>query len=279
MTRLQRIWMRPGRLVETLLILVTLGVVLFPIYWMMQMSLKWRLEQFALPPKYLFAPSLANYRELLDGDFLAAFWNSTVVALWTTAISLLAGVPAAYGLSRLHARALSARIQFLVLAVRMAPAIVFALPFFLIFRYLNLIDTKLGLVIVYLTFNLPLVIWMLGPYFDAVPREIEEASVVDGARPGQTFLLVLPLVMPGLVAAGINAFLFAWNEFFFALVLTRSRATTGPIAIVNFLNYESGFEWGKITAGGTLVMLPMILFAITVRKYLVRGIAAGAVKG
>lgn len=279
MTRLQRIWMRPGRAMETVLILVTLGVVLFPIYWMVQMSLKWRLEQFALPPKYLFTPSLANYRELLHGDFMAAFWNSTVVAVWTTAISLLAGAPAAYGLSRLHARALSARIQFLVLAVRMAPAIVFALPFFLIFRYLHLIDTKLGLVIVYLTFNLPLVIWMLGPYFDALPREIEEASVVDGARPWQTFLLVLPLVMPGLVAAGINAFLFAWNEFFFALVLTRSRATTGPIAIVNFLNYESGFEWGKITAGGTLIMLPMILFAITVRKYLVRGIAAGAVKG
>lgn len=279
MTRLQRMWMRPGRVMETFLILVTLGIVLFPIYWMVQMSLKWRLEQFALPPKYLFAPSLANYRELLHGDFMAAFWNSTVVAVWTTAISLLAGVPAAFGLSRLHARALSARLQFLVLAVRMAPAIVFALPFFLIFRYLNLIDTKLGLVIVYLTFNLPLVIWMLGPYFDAVPREIEEASVVDGARPWQTFLLVLPLVMPGLVAAGINAFLFAWNEFFFALVLTRSRATTGPIAIVNFLNYESGFEWGKITAGGTLIMLPMILFAITVRKYLVRGIAAGAVKG
>ncbi len=279
MTGLRRLQVRPWHVIETSLILVALVVVLFPMYWMVQMSLKWRLEQFALPPKYLFTPSLANYRELLDGDFMTAFWNSTVVALYTTAISLLTGVPAAYGLSRLHARALSARIQFLVLAVRMAPAIVFALPFFLIFRYMHLVDTKLGLVIVYLTFNLPLVIWMLGPYFDALPREIEEASIVDGARPWQTFLLVLPLVMPGLVAAGINAFLFAWNEFFFALVLTRSRAITGPIAIVNFLNYESGFEWGKITAGGTLIMLPMLLFAITVRKYLVRGMTTGAVKG
>jgi multiple sugar transport system permease protein len=124
-----RIW----RVVETAGIALALVVVLFPIYWNVQMSLKWELSQFSLPPKYLFTPSLVNYRELLKSDFMAAFWNSTVVAIITTVVSLMVGVPAAYGFSRLRSRHISARLNFLILSVRMAPPIVFALPLFLIF--------------------------------------------------------------------------------------------------------------------------------------------------
>jgi multiple sugar transport system permease protein len=161
----------------------------------------------------------------------------------------------------------------------MAPPIAFAIPFFLAYRHLGLIDTKLGLVVIYLTFNLSLVIWMMRMFFDALPRSLEEAAAIDGAGQLETFLrITLPLAGPGLATTAIFCFLFAWNDFFYALVLTRSQAQTAPVAIVNFMNYE-GWEWGKIGAGGTMIMVPVVLFSLLVRRYLVRGLTVGATKG
>ncbi len=256
---------------------VLLLLTLFPVLWLVQISLKTELETFLMPPR-LFVPTLDNYVALFQGTFARSFNNSLIVSVTTTLLSLLLGVPAAYALSRAGFRA-DRSIALWVLTTRMAPPIAFAIPFFLAYRHLGLIDTRLGLVIVYLTFNLSLVIWMMRTFFDGLPRSLEEVAAIDGAGHLATFVrITLPLAGPGLATTAIFCFLFSWNDFFYALVLTRSQASTAPVAIVNFMNYE-GWEWGKIGAGGTMIMAPVVLFSLLVRRYLIRGLTAGATKG
>jgi multiple sugar transport system permease protein len=150
--------------------------------------------------------------------------------------------------------------------------------YFLTYTRLGLLDTVAGLALIYVTFNLALVIWTMKGFFDAVPRSLEEAAWIDGASLWSAFARVaLPLAAPGLAATGILCFILSWNDFFFALILTRTEAMTAPVAIVNFMQY-AGFEWGKIAAGGVSVMLPVLLFTVLVRRYLVSGLTAGAVK-
>jgi multiple sugar transport system permease protein len=156
----------------------------------------------------------------------------------------------------------------------MAPPVAFTIPFFLAYRFLGLIDSLVGLVVIYLTFNLALVVWLMRNFFEGVPRALEEAAWIDGCGVWNRFrLIALPLAAPGLAATGVLCFILSWNDFFYALILTRTKAMTAPVAIVNFMQYE-GWEWGKIAAGGTLVMLPVVIFTIFVRRYLVRGLTA-----
>jgi multiple sugar transport system permease protein len=159
------------------------------------------------------------------------------------------------------------------------PPIAFTIPYFLVYRYMGLVDTLSGLVLIYLTFNLSLVVWMMRSFFEALPLTLEEAAWIDGASLWEGFYrVILPLAAPGLGATAILGFVYAWNDFFFALILTRNQAMTATVAIVNFMTYE-GWEWGKIAAGGTLVMMPVLMFSFIVRKYLVGGLTAGALKG
>src|SRR5713101_3010640 len=219
--------------------------VLAPFLWLLQMSVKTQEEIFAFPPKLVFAPTFENYRALWDSTFRRSFTNSAAVSVTSTALAMLLGVPGAYALSRARFRA-AGQLSLWVLASRMAPPIAFTIPYFLVYR-------RLGL--------------------------LEEAAWIDGASLRQSFMrIVLPLSAPGLAATDILCFLYAWNDFFFALILTRTAAMTAPVAVVNFMNYE-GWEWGKIAAGGTLVMLPVLVFSFLVRNFLVRGLTAGALKG
>ncbi|MCL4465741.1 MAG: carbohydrate ABC transporter permease [Chloroflexi bacterium] len=260
-------------------ILLLVGIAMFPFLWIVQMSLKTQLEAFTMPPKLIFLPTFENYVSLLqDNSFLHTFANSTLASTITVVLSMVIGVPAAYVLSRSQTKADSS-IALWVLTTRMAPPIAFAIPFFLIFQKIGLIDTIQGLVLVYLTFNLSLVMWMMRTFFDGLPLSLEEAAWIDGANIPQTFLrIALPLSVPGLATTAIFCFLLAWNDFFFALILTRSATMTAPVGIVNFMNYE-GWAWGKITAGSVLIMLPVVAFSLLVRKYLIRGLTAGAIKG
>ena len=253
-------------------------MVMFPFFWLLHMSVKPDRDIFAFPPKLFFQPTADHYLALWKTDFRRSFVNSAVASVSTTILSLILGVPAAYALSRASFRS-DKQISLWILASRMAPPIAFTIPFFLIYRYLELLDTIAGLVMIYLTFNLSLVIWMMRAFFDGTPRSLEEAAWIDGASVWGGFLkIVLPISAPGLAATAIFCFLFSWNDFFFALILTRTSAMTAPVAVVNFMNYE-GWEWGKIAAGGTMVMLPVVIFSLIVRKYLVRGLTAGAIKG
>jgi multiple sugar transport system permease protein len=269
---------RSAGLTRRIAIAVTLLVVLSPFLWLLQMSFKSNDLILQIPPPLIFKPTLDNYASLWHSAFSASFINSLLSASFSTGLALLFGIPAAYALSRWAGSGKSA-LGFAILVTRMAPPIAFTIPFFLFYRRVGLLDTVTGLVLVYTSFNLALVIWMMQPFFETVPSSLEEAALVDGAKLRTVFIeIVLPMVAPGVAATAILCFLYAWNDFFFALILTRTNARTAPVAVVNFMNYE-GWEWGKIAAGGSLVMAPVLIFSLAVRRYLVSGLTAGAVKG
>jgi multiple sugar transport system permease protein len=254
---------------------MVLVVVLLPAFWMLQLSFRAGGDIFDM--RVVFVPTLENYRTLWTGLFPRSLGNSVIVSLGATALSLLLGVPAAYALSRWRFRRWRS-VALWILATRMAPPIAYTIPFFLAYRFVGLLDTLTGIIIIYLTFNLALVVWMMRNFFDGVPRALEEAAWIDGCGVWSGFRrIALPLSAPGLAATGVLCFILSWNDFFYALILTRTKAMTAPVAIVNFMQYE-GWEWGKIAAGGTLVMLPVLLFSVLVRRYLVRGLMAGGVK-
>jgi len=266
---------RSGRLLSNAALGLVLVFVLFPIVWLVQMSL--RSDDDILGYQLLFTPTLAHYSALVESKFLQSFRNSIVSSCLSTAVALLVGTPAAYVLSRWRFRA-RRRIAMWILSTRMAPQITFTIPFFLFFRLVGLSDTVWGLALIYLTFNLALVIWMMQSFFDAVPRALEEAAWLDGCGIWNAFVrITLPLTAPGLAAVAVLCFIFSWNDFFYALILTRTNAMTAPVAIINFMQYE-GWEWGKMAAGGVLVMLPVVVFTVLVRKWLVSGLMAGSVK-
>ncbi len=270
--------MRRQRLAAHLLAVALLLLVTAPFLWLLGMSFKATDDIFAMPPKLVFRPTLEHYVAVWTSEFPRSFWNSAVISVLTTALAMLIGVPGAFALSRRGFPA-TGRISLWILATRMAPPIAFTLPYFLIYRHAGLLDTRTGLVLIYLTFNLSLVVWMMRSFFDATPRSLDEAAWIDGAGVWDAFLRInLPLAAPGLAATAIFCFLFSWNDFFFALILTRAEAVTAPVAVVNFLNYE-GWEWGKIAAAGTMVMLPVLVFSLLVRRHLVRGLTAGAISG
>jgi multiple sugar transport system permease protein len=269
----RRSWLaRHGR---ALTVAALLLVVLSPFLWLVQLAFRPAADIF--DDSLLFAPTLDGFVSLLQGNFLKSFGNSLIVSTVSTGFSLLIGVPAAYALTRWKFKGRD-RIALWILVTRMAPPIAFTIPFFLAYQYLGLQDTVVGLAIVYLTFNLAIVIWLMQTFFEAVPASLEEAAWIDGCGVWQAFWRVsLPLTAPGLAATAVLCFIFSWNDFFYALILTRTNAITAPVAIVNFLQYE-GWEWTKIAASGTLVMFPVVVFTVLVRKYLVRGLTAGSVK-
>jgi multiple sugar transport system permease protein len=269
--RRRRAWRRAAVQVFAVALLI---VTLAPLLWMVQMSFHPSTDVLSVS---LVHPTIENYRALWTGRFPASFANSMMASSVSTLLALVVGAPAAYSLSRWRFRA-RRKVALWILATRMAPPIAFTIPYFLAYRYLHLFDTVTGLIVIYLTFNLPLVIWTMSTFFDSVPQSLEEAAWTDGCDVWQAFFrITLPLSVPGLAATTILCFILSWNDFFFALILTRTNAMTAPVAIVNFMQYE-GWEWGKIAAAGTLVMLPVVAFTFVVRAYLIHGIMAGGVK-
>jgi multiple sugar transport system permease protein len=266
---------RHRRLIGDVATLALLLLVLFPFFWLLQMSFRSSKDIFS--NALTFTPTLDNYRALWTGSFPKSFVNSIITSTVSTGLALLLGVPAAFALSR-GRFCNSRRIALWILATRMAPPIAFTIPFFLAYRHLDMLDTTTGLVVVYLTFSLALVIWMMQPFFDSVPKDLEEAAWIDGCGIWRTFWNVtLPLAAPGVAATAVICFILSWNDFFYALILTKTQASTAPVAIVNFIQY-TGWEWGRIAAAGTLVMLPVVIFSVLVRNYLIHGLTAGGTK-
>lgn len=266
-------WLRAHA--RTFSVFVVLLVLLFPFLWLVQLA--FRPADNLFDESLIFRPTVDAFVSLLQGDFPHSFVNSLYVSTISTGLSLLIGVPAAYSLARWRFKRRRA-VALWILTTRMAPPIAFTIPFFLTYRWLGLQDTVTGLVIVYLTFNLAIVIWLMQTFFEGVSRTLKEAAYIDGCGVWQAFWHVsLPLATPGLAATAVLCFIFSWNDFFYALILTRTHAVTAPVAIVNFLQYE-GWEWSKVAAAGTLVMLPVVFFTIVVRTWLVRGLTAGGIK-
>ncbi|HML17529.1 MAG TPA: carbohydrate ABC transporter permease [Bryobacteraceae bacterium] len=253
-----------------------------PVYWLITISLKHEIDQFAYPPRWIgFAPTLEHYREAFGGSFGIYFMNSVILAAVSTLAALAIGVPAAYGLARFEwPGRWRDHLSDWILSTRMLPPIVTIVPLFLMLREVRLLNSLIGLAIVYTAFNLPFVVWMMRGFFEEVPREIEEAAMLDGeSRLGALLRIVVPLVKPGLAATAVFCLIVAWNEFLFALILTQTEAAmTLPVGIASRVTqYE--IKWGVMSAAGVAAMLPVLAFAAAAQKYLVRGLSLGAVKG
>jgi len=263
---------------EVFLLLLIMVFCIFPFYWMVTTSLKTQLEALASPPTWIFEPTFANYTQVLFEDKVGqSLINSLIVAICTTALALILGTPAAYALSRFEFRR-KKDLWFWFITNRMVSPIVLALPFFLIVRKLGMLDTHIVLILIYLTFNLPIVIWICTDQFRSIPWDLDEAAVLDGAKPFHIFWKIcLPLAAPGIAVSAIFSFIFSWNELMYALVLTRKVAKTAPAMAVGFME---GYHlpYGKIMATSTLIVIPVIVFALIASKHLVRGLTMGAVK-
>lgn len=265
------------------LLFVFLLLFLLPMVWLLLTALKTRAEMFSMPPVWWPAQlTLAHFREVvLESSLGRMAWNSVVVAVGATLLSLITGTMAAYSLSRFRMPGrMNFHISFWILSTRMFPPIVSIVPLFLLLRGFNLVDTRMGLILVYSVFNLPFVVWMMKGFFDDLPRELEESALVDGDTPFGAFRrIVLPLVRPGLAATAVFCLIVSWNEFLFALVLTQTEAAlTLPVGIANQVTqYE--IRWGVMSAAGVVAMVPLLAFALVVQRHLVRGLSYGAVKG
>lgn len=259
---------------------LSVAVMAFPLYWGVVSSFKQYSEMFQIPPTFFpQRPTLSNYVETLQGTFLKCLLNTAVVAVASTLLAMLFGVPAAYAFSRFEFP-LSRALFFLVLAVRMVPPVAFMVPLYLMTRSLGLYNTRTALAVSYLTFQLPFVIWMLEGFLRSIPRELEEAARIDGAsRMGVLWRVILPLAGSGLAVSAVFAFIMAWNEFPYALVLTStSAAKTAPVNIAESITAYQIF-WGRMTASGTLFILPVLAFSTFVQRYMVKAIVTGALKG
>jgi len=263
---------------EGLLLLVIATFCIFPFYWMVTTSLKTQIVALESPPVWTFTPTLANYWEVLFEDKVgASLINSIIVAVCTTTLAVVLGTPAAYALARFEFRG-KQDLWFWFITNRFVSPVVLAFPVFLISREVGLRDTHLALILMYLTFTLPIVIWICTDQFRSIPRELDEAALLEGASQWRIFRSIcLPLAMPGVAVSSILSFIFAWNELLFAYILAPKAAKTAPAMAITFME---GYDvpYGKIMATSTLIVIPVLIFALIASKHLVRGLTMGAVK-
>ncbi len=299
--------------VRAVLAIIICILFLIPIIWMMMTAFKPREDVIAVPPKVFFTPTLEGFvslftqrstltrmqQERLERDpnlgwadrmmlqrglkiigpsqYLQRLINSVIIATLSTVAAVVLGLLAAYAFSRFRVRA-SADWQFFILSTRMLPAVVVTIPIFLMYTQLGLNDTHLGMILLYTVFNLSLSVWLLKGFLDEIPREYEEAALVDGYTRWQAFRkIVLPQAITGIAATTVFCLIFAWNEYAFALMLTRERARTAPPSIPTVLG-TAGVEWSAIAAGSLLFLIPVVIVTFALRNYLLRGITFGALR-
>jgi multiple sugar transport system permease protein len=264
-------------------IVVALVVTLFPVYWIAANSFKLDIDIFAVPPEWFpFNPTLKHYdAAFVQRPFLQYAFNSFVIAVASTLVSLVFGTLAGYALARFrYPGQWRYQISFWILSTRMMPPIVTIIPLYIAFNYLDMLNTKPAVAIAYTAFNLPFATWMMKSYFQDLPVELEEAAIVDGDTRWGAFLRVaLPLARPGLAATAIFCLIVSWNEFLLALILTlTAKSQTLPIGIAGRVTQYTTY-WGEISAAGFMACIPIMIFAFIVQKHLVRGLSFGAVKG
>jgi multiple sugar transport system permease protein len=278
-----------GRLVRGVLLTIVGLFFLFPIFWVLLMSFQTNATILRIPPSLFFSPTLDNYVALISGKletqagtlqiaFMDNLLNSVILSVCSVALSLILGIPAAYAFARFRFR-LGENIAFTLLSFRFAPPLLVLLPLLLYFRAIDLDNTYIGLIWVYQLITLPLILWIVRGYFEDISEDIEHAYRVDGNGWFKTFIHVaVPLARPGIAAATLLAFIFAWNNFIFALILAsadKQPVTVGALAFVT----ASGIQYGQIAAALVLSVIPTLLLALYAQRYLVEGLSLGAVKG
>jgi multiple sugar transport system permease protein len=278
-----------GRVVRGVLLTIVGLFFLFPIVWVFLMSFQTNATILRIPPSLFFTPTLDNYVALISGRletqagtlqiaFMNNLMNSVILSVSSVALSLVLGIPAAYAFARFRFR-LGENIAFTLLSFRFAPPLLVLLPLLLYFRTIGLDNTYIGLIWVYQLITLPLILWIVRGYFEDISEDIEHAYRVDGNGWFRTFIrIAVPLARPGIAAAALLAFIFAWNNFVFALILAsadKQPVTVGALAFVT----ASGIQYGQIAAALVLSVIPTLLLALYAQRYLVEGLSLGAVKG
>ena len=268
-----RLWRETG---YGLLLFIIIVPFVFPFLWMGVSSFKQQADIIRTPPTWVFRPTLLHYREVFGQyQFVHFMWNSLVIAAGSTFFSLLLGLPAAYSIARFR----QSKLALVILVARIVPGITFLIPWFILFSRLRLVDTYTSLILSHMLVGLPFIIWVMVPFFESLPKELEEAAMVDGSTRSGAFLRVLlPLTGPGILTSSILSFVFSWNNFMFAVVLTGARTRTLPIAVFNFLSY-SEINWGGLMAAAVVITVPILVIALVAQRYIIAGLTAGAVKG
>ncbi len=260
-----------------LLVLIIVIPVLFPIYFVFISSFKNMAQVYTMPPKFFgFKPILDNYIYIFRTQHYGTYmFNSTIVAVVSTALSLAAGVPAAYAIARYKMR----KTNTAILTARLLPNISILLPYYFIFSKLHLIDTFLVLILSHMILSLPLIVWIMTGFFEELPLELEEAAIVDGCTRQKCFLdILIPISAPGLVTCSTLSFLGSWNNFQFALILSGEKTRTLPVSLQYFVS-GADIRWGRMLAATIVVIVPTIILTMILQKYIIQGMTAGAVKG
>lgn len=264
----------------TIIAALLLAVWVFPLIWAVVVSLKTEREVLAYPPRIVFEPTFRNYVDALVGDFsiLPSLATSTLIATCTTVLTIVLAVPAAYAFARLRLPA-KRTIGFYTLATQMVPPVGLVIPYFLILNRVGWLDTVQGMVVVYLTFSLPFAIWLMVSYMEDIPREMEEAALLDKASRLQALWhVIIPQVRGGIAVTVIFVFLNAWNEFLFAVQLGGNDVRPVTVAMYNFVSVEQTL-WARLAAAALIAMLPVLLIGVMAQKQIVKGLTVGAVKG
>jgi multiple sugar transport system permease protein len=260
---------------------IACAIFLFPVFWMVVSSFKLPRDIFTSPPTFIFTPTLETYISYMQrADISRRLINTVIVACGSGLISIVAGAMAGYALARLRLRG-AATIGALILLSRGVPPITLAVPMFLVARRLGVTDLHITLILAYCTFLIPYVMWLMRGFFLALPAELEESAMIDGCtRFGAFFKIIVPISLPGLLSTLIFSIILAWEELLFALVLTNRYASTIPVAIAGIAgDTVNGANWGALTAVGTITVIPVVIFALLVQKWLIQGLADGATKG
>lgn len=269
-----------NRLILVLLIFIV-AIYLFPVYWLVSTATKTKLDALSLPPNWLSQPTLKHFEKIFSAEggttFLHELSNSFIAAFVSTGLVVIIGSLSAYVFSRFEVKGKD-DLLFFILSTRMLPPIVIIIPLAIMYRSLGLFDTRIGLIIAYTVFNLAFAVWMMKSFIDEIPKEYEEAAMIDGYSRFQAFFkFILPEMRTGIVATAIFSLIMAWNEFSFALLLTASDARTAPPSIAQSMG-TSGTNWGYIAAGSLLLVLPVVGFTFLLRDHLLRGFTFGVVK-
>lgn len=272
--------MRHGRLLATIrwsFLGSVMVFVLFPLIWLALASLKTRAAALDVPPSLVFTPSFRAYETIFASGLVDAFVNSFSIAVTNVILSLGIGVPAAYALARMRG-AIQENLSFWVLSIRLAPLFAIILPLYVLFQQLGLLDTRLAVALAHLTLTLPLSVWLLMTYFRAMPVDLDEAAMLDGAKPWQTLVMVIvPIARPMIASVAVIVFIFSWNEFLLAFFLTSRDAQTVPVVVAGLAGTMS-FDWPLIAAISICSMVPALIFVGFAQRHIVEGLASGAVK-
>lgn len=261
---------------------------LFPVLWVFSLAFKTMPEILSWPPKFIFKPTLENFQSLFSGltggtvgsstvYFIKNFTNSLIISLGAVVLSVIVGVPATYAIARYKFKG-KEDLAFTILSFRFAPELMVIIPIYIFFQKLNLLDTFTGMIWIYQLITLPMIVWILRGYIEDVSRELEEACWIDGFGRIRTFWrIILPLIRPGIAASGLLAFIYAWNNFVFAVLLGGSRTAPVTVGAMQFISADA-LRYGDMAAAIVLAAIPALILAIYAQKHLIRGLSLGAVK-